>query len=128
MGLARRLELQTPRGDAVRVRHPSGERDWLLQIFPVDQRMAGAAVIFILSSEDTSAPTESDLAGLFGLSPMQTRIALRLFEGQESGEIGEKLGITRNTLNTHLRRLFMKLGVSRQTELMRLFVRVKRRK
>jgi DNA-binding CsgD family transcriptional regulator len=41
-------------------------------------------------------------------------IALGLFEGRVAGEIGDQLGITRNNMKTHLRRLFAKLGISRR--------------
>lgn len=123
--LANRLGIASP-PKALRIPRPSGAPDWLLQIFPAEHRMPGAALVFLTTRPaGQDLPTEADLANLFGLSLMQRRIALRLLEGQTPGEIAERLGITRNTMKTHLRRLFQKLGVFRQTELIRLLSRLK---
>ncbi len=115
------------RGGSFRIPRPSGESSWLVQVFPVDKRMPGAAVIFIVPHAATGSLAESDLVGLFDLSPQQARIALLLFEGDPTNDIGDRLGITRHTLKTHLRRLFAKLGITRQTELMRLLAKLKSR-
>ena len=127
IGLASRFHLDAPPGRSLRVPSASGESDWLLQIFPVEKNMAGAAVIFVSTTATSKRPAASDLADLFDLSPMQQQIALRLFDGDLPAQLGDHLRITRNTLKTHLRRMFAKLGVSRQTELMRLFSKLKPR-
>jgi DNA-binding CsgD family transcriptional regulator len=128
ISIAHRLEL-APRqhGPAIRVPRPSGSPDWLLQISPVDNRMAGTAIVTIATAEPSSEPSETDLSDLFQLSPAQSQVALRLFRGQSADEISAALRITRNTLKTHMRRAYLKLGVSRQTELIRLLARLKPR-
>ncbi len=126
IALAHEFNLPAPAGGAIGVTRPSGAPDWLLQIFPVEKKMPGAALVLIVSA-GTDSPSESDLAKLFNLSTMQAQISLRLFEGQPANEIGDGLGISRNTLKTHVRRLFEKLGVTRQTELMRLLSKLKSR-
>jgi DNA-binding CsgD family transcriptional regulator len=128
LGLAKRFGLQTPPGSAFRVPRPSRMSHWQFQIFPVEKRMSGAAVVFIVPSDVSDSPGESDLEALFDLSPMQSWIALRLFAGQELSDIEENLGIGRNTLKTHLRRLFDKLGIRRQTELVRVLGKLKPRR
>jgi DNA-binding CsgD family transcriptional regulator len=125
IAMARRFNLPNPPGGALRVPTKSGESDWLLQVFPVEKKMAGTAVIFISTTATSRRPNESDLTNLFELSPMQRQIALRLFEGGLASDIADNLRITRNTFKTHFRRLLLKLGVSRQTELIRLSSKLK---
>lgn len=126
--VARRLAVFSPPGRALRIPGSAEGSGWLMQIFPVEKEMAGLALIFLTPWAAADAPAESDLGELFGLSPAQRRIALALFEGRAPHEIGEHLGITQNTMKTHVRRLFAKLGISRQTELMRLLSRLKSRR
>jgi DNA-binding CsgD family transcriptional regulator len=128
IALAKEFNLETSPGRALRVARPSGAPDWLIQIIPVERKMAGAAVLFLTSAAMPDAPAESDLADLYDLSPMQRQGALRLFPGSTPDEIGEGLRITRNTLKTHLRRLYLKLGISRQSDLMALFSKLKPRR
>jgi DNA-binding CsgD family transcriptional regulator len=122
---AAHLHRHASRRGALRVPSASGETDFLLQVFPVEQKLAGAAVIFMSTTASSHGPAESDLAHLFDLSPMQRRIALRLLEERPARKVAEDLGISRNTFKTHLRRLYLKLGVSRQTELVRLLSKLK---
>jgi DNA-binding CsgD family transcriptional regulator len=126
--LAQRFNLEAPPGSALWVPRVSDASNWLLQMLPAEKKMAGTAVIFISTSAAKNGATESDLADLFDLSPMQRQIALRLFEGQRPNEVGDQLGITRNTFKTHVRRLFLKVGVSRQTEVVRLLSNLKPRR
>jgi DNA-binding CsgD family transcriptional regulator len=127
IALAGRFGLDVPPARALRAPRPSGLSPWILQVFPIDRRMPGTATIFITAPEDARMPAAEDLSELFELSPMQRRIAVDLYVGQSPNEVGERLGITRNTLKTHFRRLFHKLGVSRQTDLVRLLSRLKPR-
>jgi DNA-binding CsgD family transcriptional regulator len=111
---------------ALRVPRGSDGPDWLLQVFPLED-CADSEALYILS-DDGERPAPHDLGSLFDLSPMQSRVALAILEGSTAAEISVQLRITRNTLKTHIRRLFFKIGVSRQTEMVRLLSRVKPRR
>jgi DNA-binding CsgD family transcriptional regulator len=56
-------------------------------------------------------------AQVFGLSPVQTRVALAVTGGRSLVEVADDFGVSINTARTHLRRIFEKTGVSSQSTL-----------
>jgi DNA-binding CsgD family transcriptional regulator len=56
-------------------------------------------------------------AQVFGLSPVQSRVALAVSDGKSLVEVAADFGISLNTARTHLRRIFEKTGVSNQPAL-----------
>jgi len=59
---------------------------------------------------------------LFQLTPAETALAIQLANGLSLEEAAEALNIRRNTARAHLRSIFSKTGVRRQTELVRIFL------
>ena len=59
---------------------------------------------------------------LFGLTRMEAQLALLLTEGLTLDEAAEQMNVRRNTARTHLRSIFSKTGVTRQTMLVRLLL------
>lgn len=81
-----------------------------------------AVAVFI---SDPMAPrqTPSDvLIELFGLTPAESKLAIRLVNGQSLDEASESLNISRNTAKSHLSSVFSKTGVARQTQLIQLIL------
>jgi DNA-binding CsgD family transcriptional regulator len=72
-------------------------------------------------SSDLSKQIEI-LQVIYALSKSQTDIVRMIANGLEIVEAAEALGDTKNTARTHLRRVFQKVGVSSQIELLRLIV------
>jgi len=62
------------------------------------------------------------LARLFGFTPAESSLASELARGQSIEEAAGQLGITRNTARTQLQAIFMKTGVNRQGELVRMLL------
>ena len=62
------------------------------------------------------------VAAAFDLTPAETRVLASLLAGRTLAETGKVLGITRSTANTHLDHIFMKTGVTRQADLIRLSI------
>jgi DNA-binding CsgD family transcriptional regulator len=61
------------------------------------------------------------LGAAFGLTPAEARVLANLFAARTLIETAATLGITRPTAKTHLKHIFLKTGVTRQAELMRLW-------
>jgi DNA-binding CsgD family transcriptional regulator len=61
------------------------------------------------------------MAAAFGLTPAETRLLASMFAGRSLAETAATLCITRPTAKTHLEHIFLKTGVTRQAELMRLW-------
>jgi DNA-binding CsgD family transcriptional regulator len=66
---------------------------------------------------------ESELRQLYGFSAMEARLAMLLIQGHELEECCHELAIRRSTGCTHLKRLFKKTRVHRQTELVTLLLK-----
>lgn len=88
-------------------------REWSMGFAPfaimVVKRSGGAGTVDLSLLRDT-----------YGLTVSEAEIALLLRAGQARDSICIARGITRETLRSHLRSLFAKLGVSRETEAIHL--------
>ena len=81
-----------------------------------------AVAVFI---SDPMAPRQAPsdvLIALFGLTPAESKLAIRLVNGQSLDEASESLNISRNTAKSHLSSVFSKTGVARQTQLIQLIL------
>lgn len=77
------------------------------------------AAVFIDARPDEQDRAEL-IASAFGLTPAEMRVVASLLAGRTLAETGDDLGIAFTTARTHLSRIFLKTGVSRQADLMRL--------
>jgi DNA-binding CsgD family transcriptional regulator len=82
-----------------------------------------ANVVVLLVIADSSIPvqtSETDLYQLYGFTSTEARLANLLMEGKTLDQCCDCLGIRHSTGCSHLKRLFKKTGVHRQTELVSL--------
>jgi DNA-binding NarL/FixJ family response regulator len=84
---------------------------------------ASGPIALFLTDPDTppclSAPTISQL---YGLTPAEARLAAALTRGATMEAAATELGVTIASARTYLKTVFSKLGISRQTELVRLML------
>jgi len=81
---------------------------------------AAVAAVFIGAPADEQDGADA-VAAAFGLTPAETRVLASLFAGRTLAETAATLGIAATTAKTHLEHIFLKTGVTRQAELMRLW-------
>ncbi len=62
----------------------------------------------------------SDYASAYALTNAETRLIGLLTQGHGLFEAAHELGITKNTARTHMRNIYAKIGIRRQTHLIRL--------
>ena len=60
---------------------------------------------------------------LFGLTPAEIRVAVAVVEGATPREIADRFGVSVNTVQIQLARVFDKTATHRQTDLVRLLMR-----
>jgi DNA-binding CsgD family transcriptional regulator len=114
--------------EAIRVERPSGKRDFGLIVKPapqpryLDEQHIPAIVVFISDPDRHTAMAPAALGKLFGLTPAEAAFAVLLGDGLTLDEAAAEQSIARNTARAHLRSIFAKTGVSRQTQLVRLIV------
>jgi DNA-binding CsgD family transcriptional regulator len=113
-------------GSTVFVRRRVGGRPYRLQIMPLSLRkyyFAGDGVelaIQIFSEPVAAHGLNAALAGQFGLSPSEMRVAEHLVAGHPVKRVAQMLGNSVNTIRVHRRNLYRKLGVTRHFDLVRL--------
>ena len=87
---------------------PLGKSDRRRELGP------GLAAVFITTNGASIPPALEVLSALSGLTSREARIALMVADGQSPGEASAALGISVNTMRTHLAHIFEKTGVNSQ--------------
>lgn len=114
---------------ALSITRPSGRAKLgvLIRAIPLgpwsESRQRQGTVVFLRDPESSGAqPSQELVRRLFGLTRMEAQLALLLTEGLTLDEAAEQMNVRRNTARTHLRSIFSKTGVTRQTMLVRLLL------
>jgi DNA-binding CsgD family transcriptional regulator len=95
-------------------------------VLPLNQSDArhvpgGPTVAVFLSVNSDSFPiADAILSTLYGLTAAEARVASEIGRGGILRDIGKRLHVSENTLKTHLKRVFDKTGVRRQSDLVGL--------
>jgi DNA-binding CsgD family transcriptional regulator len=63
------------------------------------------------------------LVDLFDLTATEAKVALSIASGKSGPECARELRMSAHTVHTHMRRIFAKLGVHRQADLVRVLMR-----
>jgi DNA-binding CsgD family transcriptional regulator len=79
-----------------------------------------SAAVFVSTTTSASPLPEAVLTTLFELTPAQARVLMSAGKGLNPSETAASLGISENTLKTHLKRIYAKTGTSRQADLVKL--------
>jgi DNA-binding CsgD family transcriptional regulator len=114
---------------------PSGKLPLLLQAIPVrpsdcsdaiDRLLFAlpAALILIVDPEREHEHSPIEALRLLGLTKAEARVAALVGAGHSRREAAEALGISEWTAREALKRVFSKLGISRQSELVKLVHRL----
>jgi DNA-binding CsgD family transcriptional regulator len=81
---------------------------------------AAAATVFLSKATlDLPSPPEA-IATEFGLTPAELRVLFAIVEVGGVPDVAAMLGLSQQTVKTHLQRLFAKTGSARQAELVKL--------
>jgi DNA-binding CsgD family transcriptional regulator/PAS domain-containing protein len=119
--------------DALAVARPSGRAPLSLLATPVRDLHAQlplpglpAAMLLVSGGDEPTTPPQqaaARLQALFGLTPTEARVALQVAQGASGPEAAAALGIGAGTVHAHLKSIFAKTGVRRQSGLARLLTR-----
>lgn len=81
---------------------------------------APLAAVMLVPADATPAPSIPALQALYGLTEAEARVLERLVAGDTLDICARSLGVSRETVRSHLRAIFAKTGVGRQADLIRL--------
>ncbi|XHR99757.1 helix-turn-helix transcriptional regulator [Sphingomonas sp. DBB INV C78] len=110
----------------LRIERPSGERDFAIVAQPVAGpafmrgATAAALALFVTEPGARTGPSPEAIRDLFQLTPAEAQLAATLANGASLIDAADRLGVTHNTVRGHLRAIFAKTGVRRQSQLVHL--------
>ncbi len=77
------------------------------------------AILFISDSAASSGPPPERLQLVYSLTAAEAQLAARLTQGVKLAAAAAAIGITANTAKTHLKAIYEKIGVNKQTDFIR---------
>lgn len=109
---------------AVLIPRRSGRRPFLAFVCRVEleSAAAGYATVLIRDADAEHVETDGLLAQLFGLTPSEVRVALGIARGDSPQSLARHLGLSVETVRSHLKRVFFKTATRNQADLVRLVV------
>jgi DNA-binding NarL/FixJ family response regulator len=111
-------------GGAMTVSRPSYRRSFSLLVVPLpDEDVScdhGNVAVFINDPERHNEPPTGVLARLYGLTEAEARLLQALIVGKNLETFAEEVGVSMNTVRSHLKQVFRKTGTNRQPELVSL--------
>lgn len=114
--------------EAISLGRPSGRQSLgiLIRHIPMvewsEGRRRPAVAVFIRDPERSQQPAHGMVMQLFGLTSTEATLSMLLANGLTLDEAAKNLNIRKNTVRAHLRAIFSKTGVTRQTALVRLLL------
>jgi DNA-binding CsgD family transcriptional regulator len=114
------------RGAAVAVLpRKRSERPLLLRAMLLKAKVATTPVIAVLIVDLDEMPSADQalIQQFFRLTPTESSLVCSLVSGQSVGHAAETMGITVNTVRSHLKKIFKKLRLTSQAELINLILR-----
>jgi DNA-binding CsgD family transcriptional regulator len=114
-------------GGAMRVTPaaPGGQLQLTVVPVPEQNTIAGReryAIVFVSDPSTAARSRTALIRQLYGLSPTECRVIDLLVQGLNVKEVAEQLRITYETARFHLKRILLKTGARRQSELIRLML------
>lgn len=76
-----------------------------------------------LRDPELEVPDPQLLQSLFGFTPTEALVAVGLAQGMASAELARALGVQPNTVQSHIKRVLVKSGARRQSQLVSLILR-----
>lgn len=82
--------------------------------------LGGNAVVFLSRPAAHRVTEPGALAALYGLTPVETRLAVALANGLTLKQVAEELETTHETVRTYIKRVYSKTGARTQAQLVRI--------
>lgn len=104
----------------------AGQPPAVAYVLPLTKGTARAALrparaaVFISTTTSASPLPEAVLTTLFDLTPTEGRVLFKIGSGMDGAATAGLMGISGNTLKTHLNRIYAKTSTARQADLVKL--------
>lgn len=118
----------TGSGGVMAVSRPSLRRPFSVFVAPLTARKSAfaevrpAVAVFVTDPERKLETDDGVLRCLYGFTPAESRVAVKLMQGESVEEAAGELDVSLNTARTHVKRLFEKTDTHRHRELLRVLL------
>jgi len=118
------------RGGWARLHRASGRRPYLALVseFVAGEHLMddfpARALVIVNNPDDAAVPDQQALKELYDVTDSEARVAMALANGHSIQSASECLQVSPETLRSHLKHIFRKLGVSRQQDMVRQLVEI----
>jgi DNA-binding CsgD family transcriptional regulator len=85
--------------------------------------LPGAAAVIIQNPSQGATPPMEAIALLYGLTTAERNVLEQVADSHSPQETADRLGVSVNTVKTHLQKIFAKTNTARQADLVRLVAR-----
>jgi DNA-binding CsgD family transcriptional regulator len=124
--LGARSGTRTP-GGSLSVSRQGLQAPLRVSVLPVPENLASrpwttCALVFFIDPTLVPQSRAASLRQLYALTPTEAHLADLLLEGLKVSEVANRMNITLETARCNLKRVLVKTGAHRQTELMRLML------
>lgn len=115
-------------GGDLTISRPSGRRSLTVGIIPLGHALGnslaatgGLAAVIVRDSEAETPSGPQRFAAMHHLTPAEERLFALIVSGASLREARTRLGITKNTARSHMKRIYLKTETHRQADLVRLY-------
>jgi DNA-binding CsgD family transcriptional regulator len=84
----------------------------------------GACAAFVIDPLRRETVGERQLMDVYGMTKAEARVAVKASSSRNTSEAGRALGLSQNTVKTHLRRIFTKTDTGGHAELAALLAAI----
>jgi DNA-binding CsgD family transcriptional regulator len=119
-----------PSGGTLRVARPSAH-PYVVLALPLSSTVGDvlqlpSGVLLVLADPDlVDQPSITSLEEVFGLTPAEAAVAVRILGGHGLQSVAGDLGVTLSTVRIHLQRVFEKTETHRQAEPVRFLINLR---
>ncbi len=117
------LAANATHGFVARLQRGNGHRPLRVLVTPISNGASAphvAVLVFIFDIHPERVISHDVLRDLYGLTAAQAAVTAYLFEGQSVEQTAQLLGLSVNTVRSHLKHIFTKCDVHSQTDLLHL--------
>ncbi|TFG36485.1 MAG: helix-turn-helix transcriptional regulator [Candidatus Aminicenantes bacterium] len=117
-------------GASIPIGRPSVARPYVATVMPLRPMITDAStcearcLLFIDQPDLEEVPGYTRTQQLWGLTRAEAKVAHFLASGLSPREISDRLGISFNTVRSHVQKIYFKTDTSRQSDLVRLLTRL----
>lgn len=107
-------------------RDSEGKRPLVLHAVPIAEGATSGphTVVILIDLVGTPQPTADALQKIFGLSPAEAKLAVRISQGESLADVAEASKVSITTARSQLASIFAKTRTRRQAELVSLLTRI----